>query len=138
MTIRPGIIEAKFIRSRTSTSYTKLWKYIDEPTRLLVLNRVSLVLNEIPILCFYSTNATGWLLTTETLFIFLDNKTKTLKLTDIERVEMKDILDGASTKMESTSIQLFTGDELINLKTEVRSWPIIFMIFRFVIQKVTG
>ena len=138
MIIKPGIVEAKFTRSGIKTNYTKLWKDIDESTRSAILKRVNLIDNEAPILYFYSPNQTGWLLTTENLYIFSGNITKILKLTNLDRVAMKDIFDGTATKMECTFVQLFSKDGVVNLETEVLSWPIIFGIFHFVIRKVNG
>jgi len=133
MTVKPGIIESIFARYKKEFRHTLLWKNANKSTQSLLLKRVKLLVDESPILYYSPSTENGWLLTTENLFIFGDNATRTMRLADIESVELKKLWEETETKIELSSLQLFSKSELINLETEKLSWPVIFKIFHFIV-----
>ncbi len=134
--ISPNVIEAKFLRSKRSYVYTKVWKQVEPAWKDIVSEKSNLSSKEEPILCFYPNTVDGWLLTNKRLLIFENDPTVYFDLTEFYKVEVEDIFENGVNKLECTRIQLFTKSKCINLVVEIRSWHIILSIFRFIINKI--
>lgn len=130
--IKPSIIEAKFLRSKTKSIYTLLWGKMNNPAKKFILSQVQLLLNERPIICFSPNNSYWWLLTDKRFMFYEKNHINYYSLNEFERVELKDLFEDRTNKQECSSMIFYISKDLININLEKGTWPIIYDIFKFV------
>ena len=127
-------IEAKFLRSKTAAKQTGLWKNASDNTKLVVLKQLSFNASEEPIIIFCKKEGFQWLLTNERLVISGNDKISSISISEIENVELKNIIEGRVSKAECSSIQLLIKNVYFDLEVEPLTWSIMFSILSFMIE----
>lgn len=128
----PSIIEAKFLRSKTQSSFTKLWKEGSQGDKDLILNNVNLLVDEIAIIYFLPNQTYWWLLTNKRLIISDNQHTGYISLAEVKKVEPKEIFEGRVSKSENTDLNLYLNNKEIKLKVEQQTWPAIYEVLKFI------
>jgi len=133
--IGPSIIKGKFVRGKNkSLIHTKLWDETEEPIKTEISKDSEFAENEVPIINYFKDIQHWWLLTNKSLFVRVDTIEK-YKLNEIRKVSIDELFIGTKTKMEISSIEVFTNENLIQLPLELRSWPVMLSIFQFIVKK---
>lgn len=129
----PSVIEAKFLRSKTQASFTKLWKEVNQGDKELILNNVNLLVDEAIIIYFLPNQTYWWLLTNKRLIIADNQHVTYVPLAEVKRVEAKEIFEDRVSKSENTNLSLyFLNDGELKLKLEQQTWPVIYEVLKFI------
>ncbi|MBK0380891.1 hypothetical protein [Mucilaginibacter segetis] len=129
-----SVVEAKFIRGKIKSKSTTLWISTDNFKKESIQNKFHFDENEKPIICYFKNSSYWWLLTNMLLAIYNNDKITNYKLVDIERVELNNLFDGTIDKKEYSNLDLYIGNQHIQLGLEKGTWPIIYNIFKFIIR----
>jgi len=126
-----SIIQSKFLRSRTSAVQTKIWSFMEDDRKKTITEGIELLLGEEIILCFFPDQTYWWLLTNLRLIINEDSQLSYIQLSEVEKVDLRQIFENNISKYENESIVLYTVDGEISLKLEKLTWPIIYEVLKF-------
>lgn len=120
-------IEGKFKRNKEILNNTFLFK----KNPINILN--SLDNDEHCILYYIDSTVNCWFLTNKNLV--LPNMNFNINLSLLKNVDFINIKENPSEKLINKEIDLFTEDRRITLAVEEKSWPLIYSIFKFIINK---
>ena len=74
-----------------------------------------------------------WVISNQRLIILDNGKYFNLLLSEISKVELKDIFHEDVQKLENKSIHIHLNNEVYKLLLEKSTWPIIYEIIKFLI-----
>jgi|GEM_PF-2576694 len=128
-------IAAKFLRGQSHSDLTRLWKESSENIKNAISKAIIFNTDEIPIITFSHNTNYWWVLTNQRLIIMDSQTLIKIDFKEIEAVEVKKIIEGSISKLECSSIQLKINNSYMDIELEKGTWPNMFNIFRFVINR---
>ena len=122
-------IKGKFKKS--DIDFEKTFLYEEKP----FLNEEALNLlqmNEKCIIYYKESSNYSWYLTDKRFIIPSENRV--IYLHDLKKVDISNIKENPSQKMENKELTLFTNNEEFNFFVEQKSWHLFYNIFKFIIE----
>ncbi|MDQ0593693.1 hypothetical protein QFZ37_002062 [Chryseobacterium ginsenosidimutans] len=89
--------------------------------------------SEYCILYYIDPTIHSWFLTNKKLI--QPNINSSIDLSMLQRIDFINIRENPSEKTINRELNLFTENSRINLTVEEKSWPLIYSIFKFIINK---
>lgn len=130
--IKANILKAKIKRSNAQLKNTHIYDPESSVSDLCLFSKLFLRRTEDIILYHSDENENNWILTNQRL-IFPVN------MVDIDISKIKDVFfdnvhDNPEQKMTNTELVLQTENEKIKLFAEEGTWPLIYEVFKFIIN----
>ncbi|MFP3599472.1 hypothetical protein [Chryseobacterium sp. SIMBA_029] len=129
-----NIIKSKFKRIKKDFFKTELYENLDKNVQEQIKDKILFINNEIPILGYFVSANSYWLLTdmrliTDSFIIYLD---------DIKIIKIPEVFDEGKSNSECESLEIVKKNSDINtLKLEKSTWYVIFNILNFIIRHLS-
>ncbi|ASE64065.1 hypothetical protein EG352_19855 [Chryseobacterium indologenes] len=123
--MKVSILEAKFRRSKLELNYTSLWKSLEVSKQNIILNKINLLTDEIPIISLYLNDLDWWLITNQHIYNY-DNFLSIINVKEILKIE----IPGKIKFLDENYINIYYEEKMLPLKLEQKSWIIISEIIR--------
>lgn len=119
-------IEGKFRRNKVEFKNTFLFK--EMPINIQNI----LVDNEICIIYYTNSINYSWFLTNQNLIIPSEID---ISLSSLKKIDFLNIKENPNEKLMNKELDLFTENFKFSITVEEKSWPLIYNIFKFIINK---
>ncbi|VFA43731.1 hypothetical protein [Chryseobacterium indologenes] len=123
--MKVSILEAKFRRSKLELNYTSLWKSLEVSKQNIILNKINLLTDEIPIISLYLNDLDWWLITNQHIYNY-DNFLSIINVKEILKIE----IPGKIKFLDENYINIYYEEKMLPLKLEQKSWIIISEIIK--------
>ncbi|WP_313611875.1 hypothetical protein [Chryseobacterium arthrosphaerae] len=124
--MKVSILEAKFRRSKLELNYTSLWKSLEVSKQNIILNKIHLLTDEIPIISFYLNDVDWWLMTNQCIYNY-DSFLSIINLKEILKIE----IPGNIKFIDENYMNIYYDGKILSLKLEQKSWIIITEIMKY-------
>ncbi|UCA61230.1 hypothetical protein KB553_06785 [Chryseobacterium rhizoplanae] len=123
--MKVSILEAKFRRSKLELNYTSLWKSLEVSKQNIILNKIHLLTDEMPIISFYLNDVDWWLMTNQSIYNY-NSFLSIINLKEILKIE----IPGNIKFIDENYMNIYYNEKILPLKLEQKSWIIITEIIK--------
>ncbi|MCT2407686.1 hypothetical protein NZD88_09070 [Chryseobacterium antibioticum] len=121
--MKVSILEAKFRRSKLELNYTSLWKSLEVSKQNIILRKINLLTDEIPIISLYLNDLDWWLITNQNIY---NSFLSIINLKEVLKIEIPSNIKF----LDENYIYIYYSEKMLPLKLEQRSWVIITEIIK--------
>ena len=129
--IKNSILRAKIKRSKITFSKTFLWN--DVILRQNKMVNLFLKFDEEILMYYKGKDNYNWILTNKRLFI--PSEMETIILSDLIKVDFRDIIENPEKKMMNDKLNLYTKQDSFFIYVEEKTWPLFYDIFSYIVMK---